>query len=443
MAAHRFRFLFSTAALCTVLCAVAAPRLLPVGEGWARNTINTTVFRNNALVTHLETQYIAYYDAEQYVVLGKRRSGSSRWTLQRTPFKGRCNDAHNVISIMLDGDGYVHVAWDHHGDTLRYARGKTPGSLDLGSPENMTGRNEDNVTYPEFYRLPGGNLLFVYRAGGSGNGNMVMNRYDLKARRWVRVQEVLIDGERQRNAYWQLCVDPLGGIHCSWVWRETSDVATNHDLCYAYSPDEGRTWKRSDGSTYTLPIRAANAEYIWRIPQKSELINQTSMTCDDRGMPYIATYWRPEGTNVPQYFLVYFDGSTWHASQVSQRTTPFSLSGAGTKKIPIARPRVVVSRRGKHISIGYIFRDVERGSRVSVYSTSSLASGQWQVTDLTGFPVDSWEPTYDTELWQRKKILNIFVQRSGQGDGETLTDLPPQQVYVLQPARRYSGISRI
>jgi hypothetical protein len=87
------------------------------GEGWARNTINTTVFRNNALVTHLETQYIAYYDAEQYVVLGKRRSGSSRWTLQRTPFKGRCNDAHNVISIMLDGDGYVHVAWDHHGDT--------------------------------------------------------------------------------------------------------------------------------------------------------------------------------------------------------------------------------------------------------------------------------------------------------------------------------------
>ena len=105
----------------------------------------------------------------------------------------------------------------------------------------MTGKDEDDVTYPEFYRMPDGDLLFVYRSGASGRGNLVLNRYDLKSRKWTRVQDVLIDGENQRNAYWQLYMDKAGVIHLSWVWRETWMVETNHDLCYAYSPDEGKT----------------------------------------------------------------------------------------------------------------------------------------------------------------------------------------------------------
>lgn len=59
----------------------------------------------------------------------------------------------------------------------------------------MTGVDEGNVTYPEFYPLTDGDLLFVYRSGSSGRGNLVMNRYSLKDHKWARVQDVLIDGE--------------------------------------------------------------------------------------------------------------------------------------------------------------------------------------------------------------------------------------------------------
>jgi hypothetical protein len=34
----------------------------------------------------------------------------------------------------------------------------------------------NRVTYPEFHALPGGDLLFLYRDGGSGGGNLAMNR---------------------------------------------------------------------------------------------------------------------------------------------------------------------------------------------------------------------------------------------------------------------------
>ena len=97
----------------------------------------------------------------------------------------------------------------------------------------MTGILEEHVTYPEFYRLSDGNLLFFYRDGSSGNGNLLINYYDCETQRWSKRQQNLIDGEGERNAYWQMAIDAEDRIHLSWVWRETPDVATNHDMCYA------------------------------------------------------------------------------------------------------------------------------------------------------------------------------------------------------------------
>ena len=85
---------------------LGAQVLSPVGFGWSRNSVNTTVFRNNSLTTHGDTQYIAYYDAEGYLTLGKRAINTQDWTVERTQYKGNCNDAHNVISIGVDGKGY-------------------------------------------------------------------------------------------------------------------------------------------------------------------------------------------------------------------------------------------------------------------------------------------------------------------------------------------------
>lgn len=148
---------------------------------------------------------------------------------------------------MVDGKGYLHVSFDHHGTPLNYCRSIAPYSLDLGGKEPMIGNDENDVTYPEFYLLSGGDLLFVYRSGKSGQGNLVMNRYSVQDSKWIRVQDVLIDGEGERNAYWQLYVDEKGTIHLSWVWRESWMVETNHDICYARSYDNGVTWCKTNG----------------------------------------------------------------------------------------------------------------------------------------------------------------------------------------------------
>jgi len=408
-------------------------KLVPAGKrGYSQTSVNTAIFRKNSIVTHNGIQYIAFYDENGYLTLGKRELGNTQWTFYLSQYKGNCKDAHNVISIMVDGEGFLHVAFNHHGSSLNYCRSLRPGSLLLGNKEIMVGRDETEVTYPEFYRLTNGDLIFIYRSGGSGRGNLIMNRYEAKTKTWQRVQDVLIDGENERNAYWQLYVDNVNTIHLSWVWRETPDVATNHDLCYARSRDGGATWEKSDGEKYRLPITAENAEYVWHIPQDSELINQTGMCADKNGNPYIATYWRDRESTVPQYRLVWFDGETWHMQQIFERKTPFTLKGGGTKRIPISRPQLVIdNERGKN-NLYYIFRDEERGDKVSLASTRDLEKGIWETRDLTDFSVGAWEPTYDTELWREEHKLHLFVQHTDQGDGEKTGLLSPQPVYILE-----------
>ena len=410
-------------------CSVAQVRLSEVGPGYCRTSVNTAVFRAGSLVTHGEEQYVSYYDTDGYVTLGKRHIDSDGWTVRRTQYKGNVADAHNVISIGVDGDGYIHVAFDHHGHPLRYCRSVRPGSLELGQLEPMTGVDENDVTYPEFYRLADGDMLFAYRSGASGRGNLVLNRYSTVDRRWSRVQDILIDGQNERNAYWQMHVDASGTIHLSWVWRETWLVETNHDLCYARSSDNGLTWQRSDGTPYSLPITLSTAEVAWPVPQNSELINQTGMTADVDGHPYIATYWRDAGSAVPQYRLVWHDGTSWHMNQVGERKTPFSLSGGGTKMIPVSRPRIV----SDGTSAWYIFRDTERGSRVTVARTRRLGEEPWTFTDMTSFSVDAWEPVVDVSLWNSARRLDIFVQTTAQGDGERVAGDAAEStpVYVL------------
>lgn len=412
--------------------AAQTARLVPVADGWSANTINVTVFRKNALASFGDTQYIAFYNPDSYVVVGKRHIGSTQWQLEQTPFRGNTRDAHNIISIMTDGKGYLHMAWDHHNNPLHYTRSIAPGALQFEAPKAMTGTGEAKVSYPEFYRLPNGDLLFLYRDGGSGNGNLVMNRYSLQQGRWQQVQHNLISGEGKRNPYWQACVDSRGTIHLSWVWRESPDVASNHDLCYARSKDGGVSWETSKSVAYRLPITATTAEYAWRIPQRSELINQTSMFADESGQPYIATYWRDSTGTVPQYRLVFQKGGRWQMQDLHFRTLPFSLSGAGSKAIPIARPQIIAWRKGGKWAAGLVFRDAERGSRVSIAVNKNLNRQHWKIRDLTHEAVGNWEPAYDTELWKEKGLLHLFVQPAIQVDGEGVGTMKPQLVQVLE-----------
>ena len=277
-------------------------------------------------------------------------------------------------------------------------------------------------------------MLFLYRVGASGNGDLVLKRYHPQTKTWSTMQSNLITGEGRANAYPEFCVGADGTLHLGWTWRSTPDVATNHNVCYTKSTDGGKTWTTSDGKLLTLPITAATGEVAVEIPQRSDLINQTTIAADAKGNPYIATYFRPKGQTVPQVAVVYHDGKQWKTSQVGKRTGAFSLSGGGTRQIPLSRPLILTdSTGGGGTRVMVIYRDADRESHVTLASTSDIGVGQWTLTDLTSESYGYWEPTIDMSRWQREHVINLFLQATDQPQGDNITrSMPPTPVSILE-----------
>lgn len=415
-------------------------------EAWAGSSVNVLANQSSTLITDGDFQYAAFYAGDKHLVIARRALNETTWQINKTAYTGNVVDAHNTVAIAVDGAGYLHVAWDHHANPLNYCRSVAPGSIELGPKIAMTGLLEKSVTYPLFFRHPSGDLLFLYRDGRSGKGNVVLNRYGLpgdvqdKSRAgssqqqdgsrmgvWRQLHENLIDGEGARNAYLAAAMDPKGTLHLAWNWRESADVATNHDLCYAKSPDGGITWSDSAGTSVKLPITAATAEYALRIPQNSTLMNPPSLTADAAGFPYIVTYWAPDGTSVPQFHLVRYDGSKWSVTVASQRTQSFELKGTATKRPPISRASVLTKKSALGPIEGYLFyRDDERGSRIILSTCTNLNATVpgWQEQELTVNSVGAWEPSVDFVQWNRFGEIHLLVQAVQQQDGNDRNSAP-------------------
>lgn len=50
-----------------------------------------------------------------------------------------------------------------------------------------------------------------------------------------------------------------------------------------------------------------------------------------------------------------------------------------------------------------LYRDVERGIVASLAKCNNLLKNSWTVEDITKTSLESWEPSYDTELWKKNK----------------------------------------
>jgi hypothetical protein len=396
-----------------------------VAAGYAATSVNAVVFRRNSLVSFNGNQYISFYNDSKNVIIGKRKLDSDNWLVNHSQYSGNALDAHNSISIIVDGDGYLHMSWDHHRHPLQYAKGIAPGSIELGEKESMTGSMEDEVTYPEFYKLSNGDLLFFYRDGRSGNGNLVMNRYRTAQKKWEQVQNNLLDGEGQRNAYWQIWVSSNDEIHLSWVWRLPGNASaggygwTNRNIGYAKSADGGVTWQKSSGENCSIPIKDGMHEVVWEIPASSNLINTTSMTTDSDGNPYIATYYKPDDDNCTNCYLFYLKGGIWKRSKITNRTLDFDLTGGGTLRIPLSRPQIVCEEKDGKLTLIHIYRDEEFDNQIIVSKALVGDTLLWENKSLSEKDMGQWEPTFDSELWKEKQELHMYGQYVQQVSGDS------------------------
>lgn len=335
-------------ALCCALSATASvpDEGLPVAEVWSGHSVGF------ALLTVPPRQFVAYYDADRQMVVAQRDLDSSVWEHHALPEQLGW-DSHNSITMTVDGDGHIHLAGNMHVDPLRYFRTEMPGDITtMVRVPAMTGDAENRVTYPRFLTGPDGTLLFSYRDGGSGRGNEIINQYDLASRTWSRLIDVpLVDGEGIRNAYFDgPHRGPDGRYHLCWVWRDTPDCATNHNLSYAVSSDLVQ-WERSDGTVIPLPITFATSEVVDPVPPGGGLINGNArLGFDGVGRPVIS-YHQHDSNGYTNIYAARLEQGGWMRRQISDWEYRWEFSGGGTIHFEINVQPVRAS--GNDLLLGY------------------------------------------------------------------------------------------
>lgn len=244
--------------------------------------------------------FIGYYDANRQLTVACRPKRSSKWIFHKVDtWLGW--DTHNSITLGLDKSGHLHVSGNMHADPLVYYKTSDPGDVrSLFRVKTLFDpRQEKRMTYPSFLRGRDDELIYHFRDGGSGSGNEIYLVYDEKSQTWRSLHDgPLLDGQKKHSAYFiGPTRGPDGWFHLVWVWRDTPDAGTNHDLSYARSPDLV-SWERADGISLNLPITIETGDVVDAVPSGGGMLNgNTLINFDPEGHALIAYFKHDQGGN--------------------------------------------------------------------------------------------------------------------------------------------------
>lgn len=276
-------------------------------------------------------QYVGFYDTWHRMVIAQRTVPNGPWKyMLMDEVVGW--DSHNSITMARDPFGRILISGNMHAKPLVFfATDESADISTLRRIDHLVGIDEESVTYPKFLTLSDGRLLFHYRVGKSGDGNEIYDVLNSDGT-WSRfIDTPLMDGQRLRNAY---MLDPLqgpdGNYHLVWVWRETSDCATNHDLSYAYSPDL-KHWFAPDGDAVELPITLDESRLILDpVPVKGGILNGgQKLSFDAQGRPMIV-YYKYDENGYSQIYIARLENRSWNISKLTDKTFRWDFSGGGS-----------------------------------------------------------------------------------------------------------------
>ncbi|GJM28228.1 MAG: hypothetical protein DHS20C17_08630 [Cyclobacteriaceae bacterium] len=312
-------------------------RMIMIDSVWAGHPVGF------CLLTDKDRQYVAYYNATRNLVVGQRNLTDDKFTIQTLPATARETnngtstvlgwDSHNYLTMAVDKEGFIHLSGNVHAHPLTYFRSTEEGNVfSLLQVSKMTGLDENRTTYPKFLQTREGELIYTYRDGGSGNGNQIYNVYNCATKSWSRLLDTpLTDGQGLMNAY--ISSPRLAGddwYHTYWVWRDTPDCSTNHDLSYMKSPDL-KTWYNAFGERIELPATIDKKRAIVDpIPPKGGIINLAAKFVLDRANNPVFVYHKYDTAGNLQFYIARIDDNQWKYNQITNWDYRWEFQGNGS-----------------------------------------------------------------------------------------------------------------
>lgn len=391
---------------------------LLTANGYTGNHTNPNTMRWNA-ITSVDLggtiyQAVCFWDGEGDLIIGKRVLDGA-WTLYDTGINITGDDNHDVCTIGIDPNGYIHCVYDLHAEALKYAKSNAAidtwtGTMTTGL--SMLGTNETSVTYPTFINDPAGNLYFIFRDGPAGNGDLYMYKYNHGATTWAGVTGTtagkVINGKTNSySPYWEHpCFDSdfgSGGyFHLAFHWVDVAGTGQNFDKCYVKW--DGTNWVKSDDTAQTIPITNANAEVIDDVGAYDlGMTSFNSLYSDSSGNPHIV-YSKTGGDAFRHLYHAYHNGTSW---TITQLTTTKGFGSDVYDGETGFFPAIAIDRASNIVYV--IYRDPTYGDNIRLLKSANFTT--WTDKEVYPYSVGWWSPKYDYVEFERSGNLYIPIEQ--------------------------------
>lgn len=389
-------------------------------------SVNGRTHQQTPLTTYRGYQYVTYFNADRRVCIGRKELPDGPWeVIQFKDHRFKTNDSHNTTVLgICDTDGTIHMAFDHHASRLNYRISKlgaahAPDKVkwdvslfgDILHTLGSVGADK-SVTYPRFLPAPNGNLLFYYRAVTSGNGHGMLEEYNGDKHDWTPglgefiardMGTYTVDGKKSpyRCPYLNSISYAGKRLHVSWIWRdrfEKTHPRNQHDLCYAYSDDNGRTWNNSAGNLIgetgkTFIHLNTSGLTVSPIPTNTGLSNQNTHFAYPDGSIHIVMLQRPKGGKRNVYH------HHWRTPDGIWKSTALPFWGS--------RPKIV-GTKDQSLILAYTGRNQLRLAKG--VPNSDKTRWEWSAIKLPGAHSCYGDALLDYERWEAENVLSIYSQ---------------------------------
>ncbi len=203
-------------------------------------------------------------------------------------------DAHRNPTLLLDDDGHLLVFFGAHGHPSHVVKSARP--YDISEWRAMPDLQDPKGTYPQPWKLIEGEILVMYRHAPGWRCRVSKDG----AESWEAPVNII---DFPRDEGWDLSVYGISigatgpyprRVHFTWSrlgGGTPEEVESKHlwarryNVYYACSDDGGRTWQRSDGTPYALPIGEDDAEKLYDCGEHGVWLKDIQL--DSQGNPYI------------------------------------------------------------------------------------------------------------------------------------------------------------
>lgn len=285
-----------------------------------------------------EDPYVAAYNHKTKKWIGPFKAGTS--LLGKKP--GKKIDNHGKPTLVVDGDGYIHVVFGGHGGTKDLGENKL-GNYHAGKQMHVVSKKPmdisswevvDNITpfgtYSQFLKMDNGDIYLFYRHGAH-RSNWVYQISKDNCRTFAPLVSIVktkkIEGTKENPVI-------MDSWYLSFGHGKGNDIiaAYNYHLCkgphhdgerhnsyYMRFDTDNKQWLNVKGEKLQLPITKEYADEMTLVKNTGEnWTHNGTASLDKQGNPHVTSYEGEDDGSVhggpKQIIHYYWTGKEWVGS---------------------------------------------------------------------------------------------------------------------------------